>query len=125
MKDKLNKCSIKDCTEKGIIRNNQEYFPKELCSKHYYSYIKHKDPLKAKRQTNENRNKNPIDLVYLEIKQRCYNKNHKQYKDYGGRGIIMCERWFEKSVGFQNFLKDMGEKPSKNHSIDRVDNNGN
>lgn len=51
--------------------------------------------------------------------QRCTNKNKKRYKDYGGRGITVCESWFL----FENFLKDMGEKPSKTFSIERIDNN--
>lgn len=52
---------------------------------------------------------------------RCYNKNHPKYKDYGARGIIMCDRWLN---SFENFLADMGRKP-ENKTIDRFpDNNG-
>lgn len=54
------------------------------------------------------------------MKQRCSNPNNKQYKDYGGRGILLCERW----VDFSNFLADMGERP-ENMTLDRIDNNGN
>jgi hypothetical protein len=59
---------------------------------------------------------------WLSIKTRCYNKNRKCYKDYGARGIQVCDRWLN---SFENFLKDMGKAPSKDHSIDRIDNNGN
>ena len=55
------------------------------------------------------------------IKNRCYNQKAKQYKDYGGRGIRICKRWFD---SFENFLDDMGRKPSRSHSIQRRDNNG-
>ena len=55
------------------------------------------------------------------LKGRCLNpKNHK-YPNYGGRGIKVCDRW---ENSFENFLADMGEKPSASHSIERVDNNG-
>ena len=56
------------------------------------------------------------------IKNRCYNKNEKSYKSYGGRGIEVCDRWLN---SFENFLKDMGQKPAPNMSIDRIDVNGN
>ena len=54
-------------------------------------------------------------------KARCTNPNNVKWKDYGGRGIIMCERWLH---SFENFLADMGEKPY-GLTIDRIDVNGN
>ena len=56
------------------------------------------------------------------MKQRCYNPNCRDYKDWGGRGITVCERWLE---SFENFIEDMGMKPSSNLSIDRINVNGN
>lgn len=58
------------------------------------------------------------------MKQRCLNPNATGYDYYGGRGIMVCERWVD---SFEAFLKDMGEKPEpkSEHSIDRIDNNGN
>jgi hypothetical protein len=53
---------------------------------------------------------------------RCYNGNASYYPKYGGRGIKVCDRWLG-DKGFQNFLEDMGRKPSPKHSIDRIDNN--
>jgi hypothetical protein len=58
------------------------------------------------------------------MKQRCHSPTCKSYPNYGGRGIQVCERWRGKG-GFENFVADMGRRPSKLHSIDRVDNNGN
>ena len=58
------------------------------------------------------------------MNQRCYNKNQKAYKNYGGRGIRVCDRWRGKT-GFLNFIADMGERPTSVHTLDRIDNNGN
>lgn len=52
---------------------------------------------------------------------RCTNPKYSGWDNYGGRGITVCSRWSE----FKNFLADMGEKPSRDHSIDRIDVNGN
>ena len=56
------------------------------------------------------------------IKQRCFNKNDRSYKDYGGRGITMCDRW---AKSFECFYADMGRKPEPRMSIDRINNDGN
>jgi hypothetical protein len=53
------------------------------------------------------------------MRQRCENPNNRSWKDYGGRGITVCDRWHT----FSNFLQDMGKKPSPNLSIERVENN--
>jgi hypothetical protein len=53
------------------------------------------------------------------LKERCLNPKHHRFKNYGGRGIKVCDRW----ISFQNFLYDMGECPSNKHSIDRIKNN--
>ncbi len=53
------------------------------------------------------------------MKERCCRPNHPAYKNYGARGITVCDRWLE---SFENFLEDMGSKPTAEHSIDRVDN---
>ncbi len=56
------------------------------------------------------------------IKNRCLNPTVINYNDYGGRGIIICDRW---KNSFENFLQDMGNKPDKSYSIERIDVNGN
>ncbi len=55
------------------------------------------------------------------MRQRCENPRYHYFETYGGRGIKVCERW----QSFENFLADMGEKPSRSHSIERTNNNGN
>jgi len=51
--------------------------------------------------------------------QRCTNPQHRDYKDYGGRGITVCERWLRE---FDMFMEDMGTAPSKELSLDRINN---
>lgn len=68
------------------------------------------------------RRKSSTYLSWAAAKRRCYRPNFHQYKDYGGRGITMCPRWL---TSFENFLADMGERPS-GKTLDRFpDNNGN
>lgn len=56
------------------------------------------------------------------LKARCTNPGHKNYGDYGARGISVCDRWRN---SFEAFHEDMGDPPSNQHTLDRVDNNGN
>ena len=58
--------------------------------------------------------------VWTAMKTRCNNPKAKCYKNYGGRGIKICERW----SSFENFLEDMGIRPSKKHTLDRIQNDG-
>jgi hypothetical protein len=62
--------------------------------------------------------------AWQNMKSRCSNPNHPSFNSYGGRGIIVCDRWLGK-LGFDNFLADMGEKPSPKLSLDRINNDGN
>lgn len=52
---------------------------------------------------------------------RCHYPLNRSYPNYGGRGIVVCDRWREL---FENFLEDMGRRPSPHHSLDRIDNDG-
>jgi hypothetical protein len=61
----------------------------------------------------------PEYRAWLSIKRRCYNENAIDYKYYGAKGVIVCERWLN---SFPNFLEDMKRKPTPNHSLDRYPN---
>lgn len=78
------------------------------------SHVRHGHALRQKRTAEFN--------TWIAMRARCRNPNNKHYKDYGGRGIKVCDRW---ASSFLNFLADMGKKPFPELTIDRIDNDGN
>jgi hypothetical protein len=90
-------CSVDGCTRK--------HQAKGYCHTHWQTFVRN----------------TPEYNSWRGMKNRCYTTSSISYKDYGGRGIIVCERWRN---SFKNFLEDMGYKPTRKHSIERVDVNG-
>ncbi len=62
----------------------------------------------------------PEYTSWQQMKNRCLNPNGEVYKNYGARGIRICDRW----LSFENFLEDMGKRPSPRHTLGRLDNDG-
>ena len=62
----------------------------------------------------------PEHVAWRNMRARCKNLNRREWKNYGGSGIKVCDRW----KTFDAFLADMGAKPSPTHSLDRIDPNG-
>lgn len=60
--------------------------------------------------------------IWINMKIRCFKKTSPYYKNYGARGITVCDRW---KNSFHNFYQDMGPKPGPEHSLDRIENDGN
>lgn len=63
-----------------------------------------------------------IYYIWQTMIQRCENPKAANYKRYGGRGILVCPRWHD---SFLAFVEDVGDRPSLDHTIDRIDNDGN
>lgn len=61
--------------------------------------------------------------IWHKMKERCYNKNHVHYKNYGGRGITVCEEWKNDFISFYKWSMDNGY--SENLTLDRVNGNSN
>lgn len=59
--------------------------------------------------------------IWENMKLRCSSKSQRSYNNYGGRGISVCDKW----KTFNGFIEDMGTRPSKKHTIERIDNDGN
>ena len=66
--------------------------------------------------------KRPEYQSWAAMKDRCLNTYSPKFKYYGGRGITVCEEWVD---SFETFFADMGERPTKKHTLDRIDGNGN
>ena len=60
----------------------------------------------------------PEHYIWRSMLVRCTNAANRSYRYYGGRGIKVCERWLQ----FENFLADMGRRPTQQHSLERIDN---
>lgn len=96
-----------------------------LCAGHLWQYETYGkivyDKLIVKRNGNPS---HPLYSTWQSMKSRCYNPCNCEYKNYGGRGITVCDRWLDRGNGFQNFIQDMGDRPGPKYSIDRIDNDG-
>lgn len=112
---------MKICTVDYCQREN---YAKQFCKAHYKRSLRGTDvnaPLRREKEQHNMAN-TPEYKTWLHMKQRCYNPNETGYKYWGGRGIQVCDRWLNSFIAF---YKDMGNKPSAEHSIDRINNNGN
>lgn len=121
----MNICKVDGCGEKVKAKG--------YCNKHWLR-LKRNGTLEPKILKNGPRSKFPDEYKSWESAiQRCYTKTNNAYKNYGGRGIKVCDRWLEKTYGFSNFIEDMGAKPSHERTasggkpiwtLDRIDANG-
>lgn len=108
-------CDIPKCAKKVLGRG--------WCAMHYSHWQHFGDPLKGSFFAGHGKSGTPEHRSWKAMHTRCYNKNNPAYKSYGGRGIKVCDRW-RGVMGFSNFYSDMGKRPSLNHSIDRINNDG-
>lgn len=64
----------------------------------------------------------PEYRAWQNAKKRVSDRKSASWKHYGGRGITMCKRWFN---SFEHFISDIGKRPTRGHSVDRINNDGN
>lgn len=117
------KCSSflkhKECFCVVCGKRAQNHGKKKYCSQECY----HKSKLGVPVNTKHGLHNTTEYKIWRGIKKRCRLASNKEYqKYYGSRGIDICNEWFN---SFEQFYKDMGPRPSPQHSIDRIDNNGN
>jgi hypothetical protein len=113
-KIRCQKCSVEGC-------GAPPPYKKEMCDKHYTRNKKHGNANFVEKRR-EGQTEHPLYDTYGGMKKRCLNESDKDYFRYGGRGILICERWLGVD-GFFNFAEDMGKKP-EGYTLDRKDADG-
>lgn len=108
------------CTIEGCSRQSQR---RSYCGMHYQRIMKYGRAGTA-HPLHEHHGKRglPEYCAWVSMKDRCFNSNKRDWENYGGRGITVCDPW---SHSFDQFLRDMGPRPGPNYSIDRIDVDGN
>lgn len=125
-------CVIEGCGSTGRLNTDgRRYLSRGLCNRHYHKFKKYGDPNVSKYLPWTGKTKHPLYVVYGSMITRCYNKRSNRYKNYGAKGVVVCQEWLG-ADGFTRFLKDMGERPSvrlpsgrPEYTIDRIDASGN
>ena len=115
-------------TEKSKLRSRYGLYQCQYCGKEWETIINSvKRGLTKSCGCQSDRYRNPHGMrkhrlynIWRGVKARCYKSSHKYYKDYGGRGIKVCDRWLD----VRNFVEDMYPSYQEGLSIDRIDVNG-
>lgn len=103
--------------------NSKKYLQRGFCDAHYKKFMKYGNPNYSVRGKYDGRSSTITYKSYSCMLYRC-SSSYYWRKDYYDRGIKVCKRWsMTKGEGYKNFLKDVGERPSKHYSIERIDNN--
>lgn len=106
---------ICDCGNTTIVRANSLRIGRtQSCG------CLHKELL-SERSTIHGMSQTLIYKTWLNLKTRCLNSNSPNFVNYGGRGITICQRWQD---SFEYFFADMDSRPSPNHTIERINNDG-
>jgi len=114
-----NKASYWNCRcDCGTLRTHQR---SALISGSTYSCGCFRGELLTVRNTTHGRRHSPEYGSWRAMKERCQNPRSSKFYLYGGRGIAICDRWQR----FDNFFADMGPKPTPDHTLERIDTNGN
>lgn len=113
---KCRKCAVPECP------NLTRHPGSELCHSHLSQLRAHGKIVSEIPRHITGATKHELYGTWQDMLNRCRNKNNLQYKDYGGRGIKVCERW-QGPDGFWFFVDDMGDRP-QGYTLDRIDVNG-
>jgi hypothetical protein len=127
-------CAVDRCTSTGYYDKRVRRFRlvRGYCKNHYQKLLKYGDPNVVKawpkgtrpipysHETQGSRKEDPMKYTYRGMLARCLKPKNAAYKNYGGRGITVCDRWLGEK-GMQNFIDDMGQRPD-GLTLERTDN---
>lgn len=127
-------CKFGDLTivRKAHLKEGLRYRVRCVCGQEFYTKTQYLTR-KPNPQThcgcrlNENANPYPYEKIcWNSMHLRCCYEKHVSYMAYGGRGITICDRWHRNNPdGFKNYIEDMGRAPTRKHTMDRIDVDGN
>lgn len=106
----MKNCKVKDC--------QRPFYGISWCRLHLRRWRKHGNPLIVKGKTH-GMSKTPLFNRWKQIKRKTTKPKATGYKNYGGRGIKMCDEWM---LSFQSFYDYLGEPPTLKHTIERINN---
>jgi len=130
---------IRDIKQNTEYRKDRRALFECYCGNEFISIISHvksghtkscgclfRKVVKVCNKTHGDTHKSYIHNTWVCIKGRCFNQSNPAYDSYGGRGITIYKYWIRDYISFKNYiLSELGERPTKDHSLDRIDNNGN
>lgn len=117
--NKMGKCKIDGCQGYGQLKKNGDRtFLRGYCQNHYKKYLKGELLVNYRiGKTKDSRYES-----YRSMIRRCLDSSQISYTSYGKKGITVCDEWIGID-GFNNFCRDMPERPSLTHTLDRINNN--
>lgn len=114
----MDKCSIESCDEPVYVKM------RGWCRNHYLRWRRNGDPLGGKYYVHHGMKYTYLHNAWGNIKSRTTLPQAQYYHLYGGRGIKMYEPWLDNFMAFHDYIQNnLGERPSKKHTLDRADTN--
>lgn len=100
------------------MRGHIRFYSNAKCV--YNGFMKARDLTTGKFTKTHGKSYHALYKTWKRMHSRCYDETNNRYYRYGARGIKVCKRWHD----IDNFINDMGKKPDEQHSLDRIDNDG-
>lgn len=111
------KCKVEECIK--------QKYKNGYCNAHNLRIKRYGRLNKIRAWDSHGMSNHELRIAWTNMKQRCENPNHKQYPNYGGRGIKVCDEWSSSLPNFIKYIESLENYMKEGYSIDRIDNSGN